>query len=493
MKQRTHFGSPRRGGSAARWLVGIGVPVVVAAAGAVGVLYWFQTRPDVGEIESRLPDPKAAPVTPAAPKAAGPAAAAPGAQRAAQVGVAAASATTSVPAAAGSWPRFRGANLDNISTDPTSLARSWGPQGPPRLWGVQLGEGYAAPAVINGRVYVLDYDQAARADRLRCLALATGQELWSQAYAVEVKRNHGMSRTVPALTDNHVVTLGPKCNVMCCDATTGQVRWELDLVTQLGATVPEWYAGQCPLIDGGRVILAPGGTALLAAVDLASGQVVWQTPNAKGWKMTHSSVIPVSFGGQRMYVYCASGGVVGVSAKDGSPLWETPEWTVSTANVPTPVDVGGGRLFLCGGYNAGAMMLGLKSGGGKVTPEVIYRLKPNVYGSQQQTPILYKGYLYGTAPNSQFVCLDLNGNLKWSSGSTKRFGLGPYMVAGGMLYVMNETGELALVEPSPSGYREMARAKVLNGPEAWGPLAIAGGLLLARDLTSMVCLDVRAR
>jgi outer membrane protein assembly factor BamB len=228
-------------------------------------------------------------------------------------------------------------------------------------------------------------------------------------------------------------------------------------------------------------------------VDLASGKVIWQTPNPKGWKMTHSSVVPVTVGGQRMYVYCASGGVVGVSAKDGSILWETSEWTVSTANVPTPVGVGNGRLFLCGGYNAGAMMLELRSAGGKIQPQALFRLKANVYGSQQQTPVFYKGYLYGTAPNGQLVCLDLNGSLKWSSGSTKRFGLGPYMVAGGLLYVLNENGELALVEPSPSGYKELARAKVLPGPEAWGPLAIAGGLLLARDLTSMVCLDVRNR
>jgi outer membrane protein assembly factor BamB len=158
-----------------------------------------------------------------------------------------------------------------------------------------------------------------------------------------------------------------------------------------------------------------------------------------------------------------------------------------------PVEVGNGRLFLCGGYNAGSMMLSLTNSGGSIQPQVVYRLKANVYGSQQQTPVFYKGYLYGTAPNNQLVCLDLDGHLKWSSGNTKRFGLGPYMIAGGMLYILNENGELALVDPNPSGYKELARAKVLPGPEAWGPLATAGGLLLARDLTSMVCLDVRAR
>lgn len=495
MNQRARSSGPRRGASVVRWLIGIGVPALFAAAGVLAITYWLGREPDVGDVQARLPEPEPAAETGAAAPGSrletDPAADPPAATRQATPG-APAPPSGSVPAVAGSWPRFRGAKFDNVSTDSTRLARSWGPQGPPRVWSVQLGEGYAAPAVLNGRVYLLDYDQAAQADRLRCFALANGQELWSQAYAVEVKRNHGMSRTVPAVTDQHVLTLGPKCHVMCCDATRGQVRWELNLVTQFGATVPDWYAGQCPLIDGGRAILAPGGTALMVAVDLASGNVVWQTPNPRGWKMTHSSVIPVTFDGKRMYVYCASGGVVGVSAQDGSILWETPAWTVSTANVPSPVDVGQGRLFLCGGYNAGAMMLGLTNAGGKIKPDVLYRLKPNVYGSQQQTPILYNGYLYGTAPSYQLVCLDLDGNLQWKSGSTKRFGLGPYMVADGLLFILNENGELALVDPNPSGYKELARARILNGPEAWGPLAIAGGLLLARDLTSMVCLDVRS-
>ncbi len=494
MTQGTRFDGGRSGASAVRWLIGIGVPALFAAAGALSITYWLGKEPDVGEIRTRLPEPQPAPEPSAAPLGEPAGTDTPARQPATArqaTPQASVPATTNVPAAAGSWPRFRGARFDNISTDPTRLARSWGPQGPPRLWSVQLGEGYAAPAVLNGRVYLLDYDQAARADRLRCFALANGQELWSQAYAVEVKRNHGMSRTVPAVTEQHVLTLGPKCHVMCCDAVSGQVRWELNLVTQFGATVPDWYAGQCPLIDGGRAILAPGGTALMVAVDLASGNVIWQTPNPHGWKMTHSSVIPVTLDGKRMYVYCASGGVVGVSAQDGSILWEMPEWTVSTANVPTPVDVGKGRLFLCGGYNAGAMMLALRSAGGKIQPEIVYRLKPNVYGSEQQTPILYKGYLYGTSPSFQLVCLDLDGKLKWKSGA-KRFGRGPYMIAGGFLFILKENGELALVEPNPSSYKELARAKVLNGPEAWGPLAIAGGLLLARDLTSMVCLDVRS-
>ncbi|MBI3910145.1 MAG: PQQ-like beta-propeller repeat protein [Armatimonadetes bacterium] len=390
----------------------------------------------------------------------------------------------------GDWPRFRGAKSNNISSEKIPLARDWAPQGPKVLWSVNLGEGYAAAAVLAGRVYVLDYDQAAQADTLRCFSLADGREVWRRSYPVPIKRNHGMSRTVPAVTPNYIVTLGPKCHVLCADPITGAVRWQHDLVREFDTTVPEWYAGQCPLIDGDRAILAPGGKALIIAVDLASGKVVWQTPNPQGWEMTHSSIMPMTFKGQRMYVYCASGGVVGVSAKDGALLWQTTEWTINTATIPSPVPIGDGRIFLSGGYNAGSIMLQLEEQGGRFAVQTLFRLPPSVFGADQQTPIFYKGYIYGVIPGGQLVCLDLNGRQVWSSGNLHRFGTGPYLIADGMIYLMNDTGTLTLAEATPAGYHPLAQARILAGREAWGPLAIAGGRLIARDLTRMVCIDI---
>ncbi len=39
------------------------------------------------------------------------------------------------------------------------MAESWDTTGPPVMWKVTLGEGYAGPAVKNGRVYLLDYNE----------------------------------------------------------------------------------------------------------------------------------------------------------------------------------------------------------------------------------------------------------------------------------------------------------------------------------------------
>jgi outer membrane protein assembly factor BamB len=394
----------------------------------------------------------------------------------------------------GGWPEFRGAGRSGISTESTPLARSWGPGGPRELWAIDAGEGYGGAAVLNGRVYLIDYDQQERHSAFRCLSLADGAEIWRYTYPLTVKRNHGMSRTVPAVTDRFAVAMDPKCNVVCVDADTGELRWGLNLVREFGSTIPPWYTGQCPLIDGETVILAPGGSdALLVAVDLATGRPLWKTPNPRGWKMTHSSIMPMEFAGRRLYVYCGSGGVVGVSAEDGRILWDTADWRISIANVPSPLVLPEGRIFLSGGYNAGSMMLQLAEDGDRIAATTLFRLPPEVFGATQHSPVYHDGRIYGIRANGHFVCLDLAGNVVWSSGPAGQFGLGPFVVAGELVFAMNDSGTLTLFEASPEQYTPLARAQVLKGRESWGPLALAGGRLIARDLTRLVCLDVASR
>ncbi|MHC4907904.1 MAG: outer membrane protein assembly factor BamB family protein, partial [Planctomycetota bacterium] len=103
-----------------------------------------------------------------------------------------------------------------------------------------------------------------------------------------------MSRTVPAVNEKYIVTIGPKCHVTCLDRVTGEFKWMIDLVAEYGTTEPLWYAGQCPLIVDGKAIVAPAGPdVLMMAVDCETGEVVWKTPNPGGWKMTHCSIIPM--------------------------------------------------------------------------------------------------------------------------------------------------------------------------------------------------------
>ena len=457
------------------------LPVAVALAAAAAVLLWTNWHPEEG-LQPRVPGTDHAP----------------GAEGAAGGNPVLAGKLIpgdGQPAALpGSWPGFRGPARTGISLDTTPLARTWAPSGPPELWSVEVGEGFGGAAIFQGRVYLMDYDQGKRQSALRCLSLADGREIWRYAYPLSVKRNHGMPRTVPAVTAKFVVAMDPKCNVVCVDPVSGELRWGLSLVSAYGATVPPWYAGQCPLVDGDRVILAPGGdAALLIAVDLATGRLVWKTPNPRGWKMTHSSVMPMEFGGRRMYVYCGSGGVAGVAADDGTLLWDTTEWKISIATVPSPLVLDQGRIFLSGGYNAGSLMLQLEDNAGKLVPRTRFRLPPEIFGATQHSPVDVDGRVYGIRASGHFVCLDERGKLIWSSGSAGQFGLGPFLVVPGLILALNDDGVLSLFEASAEKFALLARAQVLKGRESWGPMALAGGRLIVRDLTRMVCLDVAAK
>lgn len=391
----------------------------------------------------------------------------------------------------GIWPAFRGSGGDNIVQDGVALARSWADSGPPRLWSIELGEGHAGAAVRSGRIYVMDYDRANQSDALRCLSLDDGREIWTFSYPVEVKRNHGMSRTVPTVTEDTVVAIGPKCHVYCVEAASGKQRWIRDLVVEDKATVPPWYAGQCPLVDEGSLILAPGGDSLVMAVDLKSGEVQWKSPNPRGWTQTHVSVIPMEVAGEKMYVYCGRGGVAGVSAKDGRILWETTDWKISIATVPSPVVLGDGKLFFCGGYNAGALILSVRKEGDGFVASTVKKLSAKEFGSTQQTPILWQDHLYGIRErDKQLVCMDLEGNEVWASGAAHQFGIGPYLLADGLLYVLDDDGWLTLAEASPEKYTQLAKTRAVEGHDAWAPMAMVEGRLILRDLTQMVCLDV---
>ncbi len=393
----------------------------------------------------------------------------------------------------GSWPGFRGANLDAIIS--VKLAKpfnlNWEKNKPKTLWEVKLGEGYAGAAVANGRVYILDYDQEKEGDVVRCLSLDDGKEIWSYFYKVKIKRNHGMSRTVPVIAGDSVITIGPKCHVVCLDAETGNLRWMRDLVKEDGAEVPAWYAGQCPLVDADKLILGVGGKdALVMALDYKTGEVIWKTPNPHNFKMTHSSIVPMELGEKRSYVYCSSGGVSGVSSEDGKLLWHYQEWRINIANVPTPLIIDKERIFLCGGYNSGAMMLKLKKAEDIIQPEALYRLSPKLFGSDQQTPVFYKNHIYGVRPDQQLVCMDPDGKIKWTSSSANKFGLGPYTIINDMIYIMDNEGLLSVVKAKPDAYEPVTGARVLDGHESWGPMSFVAGRLIVRDLTHMRCLDI---
>ncbi len=401
-----------------------------------------------------------------------------------------------------SWTGFRGAQFDNYYHSEIKLIDKFPESGPEVMWSVDLGEGHAGAAIYRGLAYMLDYDEAERADMLRCFKLDSGEELWRRWYKVNVKRNHGISRTVPAVTEDYIITIGPKCHVMCVDRKTGDYLWGINVAQDYESEVPLWYTGQCPLIVDDVLILATGGTKLLVGVDCKTGKVIWETENPDGWKMSHASVLPFEFDGRQMFVYPAIGGIVGVAAEkenQGEVLWLNSDWNHAVVS-PSAVCIPDGKIFLTAGYGAGSMVIQLSENDGVFSTEVIDEYKPaKGLACEQQTPIYWEGHLFGIQPKdaaalrNQFICVDPVDckQVVWTSGKTNRFGLGPYIFADGKFYLLNDDATLYIIKASTTSFELLDQYRLIEGHDAWAPIAIADGFMLMRDSKKMMCLNMR--
>ncbi len=401
------------------------------------------------------------------------------------------------------WPCFRGADFSNHAKPSGPLAETWEASGPPVLWSIELGEGYAGAAVLGGRVFVLDYDETRQADVLKCLSLDDGKLIWERGYRLRVKRNHGMSRTVPAVSDRFAVTVGPRGHVMCVETETGKLLWGLDMAEEFGTKIPDWYTGQCPLLDGETAVLAPCGTnVFMLGVDCATGKRLWTTPTPGAWLMSHSSIAPAVINGKRMYVYAAINGMAGVSAETadrGKILWQTTEWTPAVI-APAPVVMPDGKMFVTAGYGGGSMVFQVGQGQEGFTVRAIRKFTPkDGLACEQHTPFVFGGKLFGVLPKdaganrNQFVCADPDGRILWSSGKETRFGMGPFMAVGDRFLILDDDATLTMARADASGFKVMAKARLFAGKDAYAPFAFSGTRLILRDDKRMMCVELGRR
>lgn len=401
----------------------------------------------------------------------------------------------------GAWSGFRGAKRDNICRESLQLAEG----DFPIVWQVETGEGHAAPVIADGKVYAMDYLEQISSDALRCFNLQTGEELWRRWYRLPMKRNHGFSRTIPAIYQDKIITIGPEGHVMCCQMESGDMLWSMDLKKNYETEIPFWYTGQCPYVnEEGTLVIAPAGKeVLMIGVDCQTGEVKWTTPNEIGFKMSHSSVMPMTLSGKKTYVYVGVGGVCGVSAEgddEGKLLWSASKWQPSVV-APSPLQLNDNQIFLVAGYGAGGALLQVEKSGGNWKAEIKDQYKSDKgLSSEQQTPILYNNMIITVVPKDggslreRLACY-APGNLHnaiWNSEADERFGLGPYLMIDGKLFVFKDDGELYVYQVQEKGMKLLHKQRIMEeGIDAWGPMAYADGYLVLRDSKTIICVKVK--
>jgi len=397
--------------------------------------------------------------------------------------------------------------------------KSWPESGPEVLWTFPLGEGYAAPAVYEGKAYILD--KADNKDIFRCLDLATGKEEWNFNYDAPGNYGHPGSRSVPSVDKDRIYTCGPDGDIYCIDKATHKPIWNKSLREGFGNPASlGWGFGQNPLLYKNMLIVAPMTIEVgVAALDPFNGNILWKSDPLPGNPGYVSPAI-FSIGGMDQVVMVSAsnerrgrrqdnsnnqptanqpspdsnkGAVVGLDPKTGQQLWRYTGWQCQIP-IPNVVAIGGDRFFITGGYRAGSAIFHVIEKDGAYAAEEV--LKTQDFGTHCHPPLLYKNYLYGICSTNEtrdgLVCMNLEGKVQWKTESNPFFDKGGMILADGMIICVDgRDGFLYLIDPTPEGFKPLAKAKMLEPGESWAPLTLADGKLLIRDQKQIKCLKVK--
>lgn len=395
--------------------------------------------------------------------------------------------------AAPDWHQWRGPNRDGISTE-TGLLKQWPSGGPRLLWKAQgLGSAFASVTVAGNAIFTQG-DKGAR-NYVIALKREDGTPLWE----TELGRSgapgwggYAGPRCVPTVEGPLVFAVGQYGEVACLDAASGQVKWRKDYIKDFGGKLPEWGYSGMPLVIGDKVILTPGGDrGNLVALNKTTGALIWQSKELTD-NIHYSSPILAVIGGVTQIIQLTDAHVAGVAAENGQVLWRARR-KGTTAVIPTPVHENG-LVYVTSEYGIGCNLFQVTATGGKFTARQVYANKVMV--NKQGGVVKVGEHVYGFSTGKGWTCQDFKtGEAVWQERG--RLDKGSIIYADGRLYLRAEDGKgtVALIEATPTGYKEHGRFDPphRSDDKAWAHPAIADGKLYLRDQDILLCYDIRAQ
>ena len=410
--------------------------------------------------------------------------------------VAAIAAVAAHPVAhADSWTSWRGPNRDGHSAE-KGLTQRWDTAPPTVLRVDDLGAGYGSISVVGNRFYAIGNDGLDN-EFVQARDTATGKLIWKVRLGKvgnpDQQPSYPASRSTPVVEGKLLWALGSDGDLLCLDTATGTQKWRKSLRTDFGGVPGTWAFSETPLIDGDRLIATPGGNDnSVVALNKRTGETLWRcaVPGAGG--AAYSSPIAATLAGTKQIVQYVRSALVGIDSAKGTLLWKF-ERTADPrtgSNIGTPLVHNNGVYGAASLVGAGLATVAKTGDTFAATSAYFDRTLPSAIGG-----IVRIGENAYGANGGTFVCFDwATGTVKWAE---RGVGAGAMIVADNRIFLRKETGEVALIEPSPEGYRERGKFLPEGHPqrgrgESWAYPALADGRLYIRDGAKLWVYDVRA-
>ncbi len=404
------------------------------------------------------------------------------------------------------FPAYRGRNFAGILVSPP-LNKDWQANPPQELWRTDVGAGYASMAVVGNSVITLE--QRENQEAVTCYNGTTGQLKWIHSYPARFYEAMGGlgPRTTPTISEGRVFIAGAAGEALCLDFFTGKVIWSRNLLDDLNIPNVIWGQSSSPLVLEDRIIFNPGGPDGdgLIALDPETGKTIWQAAGLSRYteenKTNHcgySSPIVMNIHDVEQLIIFEGKGLRSCNIETGETLWHYPFENVAGVNSAQPVLLDDGHhIFISASYAMGSAVIDVQKSvdtnaegieKNSWTVEKVWHEERTL--RSKFTSVIYRdGYIYGLDEGIMMCIEPLTGKKQWKAG---RFGHGQLVYADGTIVVMAEDGNLHLIEPNPTEFRELTSMMVLpNSSKVWNPQALADGIVYVRDHRQMAAFDLR--
>jgi outer membrane protein assembly factor BamB len=392
---------------------------------------------------------------------------------------------------AGDWPQWLGPNRDGASPEKVAAWKK-----PLKvLWRKPAGEGNSSPVVAGGRVFIHAKIKDKNEEEVVAFDAKTGNQLWRTPYPrAEFKSLFGNGpRATPAVAGDRVYTFGITGLLTCFRVKDGEKVWQVDTLKTFKAPNLRFGLSCSPLVEGKRVLVNVGAKgASVVAFDRDKGTTLWKTLDDGA---SYSSPIIFGKGKERQVVFLTASGVVSLNPADGDLFWRFPLRDLLFESSTTPVRAG--EYLLASSITYGCVGLQLKTKQGKPAAEKVWKngltcyfATPVPVGAEHVYLVTGNNPLaFNKKPEAVLRCIETGtGKELWKRPNVGKFHASLLRTGDNKLLLLEEAGDLVLVDPSPKEYRELARAKVCG--QTWAHPALANGRLYVRDNKELICLQL---
>ncbi len=417
------------------------------------------------------------------------------------------------------WSQWLGTQRDSVWRE-TGIVNTFPSEGLPVKWRSPVGLGYGGPAVVGGRVYLMDYVRTYGkvenrpdgrqlldgTERVLCLDSKTGKEIWKHEFDRPYNLSYpGGPRTTPTVADGKVYALGAEGNFWCLDADTGDVVWKKDYRKDYKLDTPIWGYSSHPVVEGDTVYCIVGGEGSTAiAYDKNTGVEKWRALSSP--EPGYGTPNLIEHAGRKQLIVWHAQSINSLDPSNGKVNWSLPLKPGFNMAVMTP-RLHGDFLFASAIGYASAL---IKLQDDTTKASIVWRGNTqNAVYCVNSTPFIEEGTIYGcNVETSELMGVDLKtAERLWATkkptvgeGKTARHGTAFIVKHEDRFFLFSETGDLILAKLSPKGYDEISRFHVLEPtnevfgrPCVWSHPAFAEKSCFARNDNEIVCVDLAAR